>query len=138
MLAHNDDWLVERHVSPDGALVFRIERVSEGAEQGTVAFGFEGQEPHYHPDMFQGHERGDIGVARAVASALINDRMVIVTTYRSGEAVCEILEDMSIERELWAPDDPMDFRFWTGRRIARAELLEGSVDYVPVSTQIFA
>lgn len=119
--------VLARHVSPDGELVFRVER-----ESGIISFGFEGLVWHLHPDGFDARGRSPERVALDVVDDLISDRMVIVTEYEGGQLRRHILETVQMEIEFVGAQTRLEFRLWSGRPIDRSELLEGSVDYKPL------
>lgn len=122
--------LLDRRVSPDGALHFRIERFDDG----RLAFGFEESDWHQHPDMFEANGRTPEQVAFAFADDLVNDRLIIVRSHEEGEERYWVLDTIEYELELSGTYALLQFRLWSGRRIDRAELLEGSVDYKPLAS----
>lgn len=119
--------ILARHVSPDGELVFRVER-----EDGVISFGFEGLTWHLHPDTFEVNGRTPEQVALDVVGDLINDRMVVVIDRSDGQLEYGILETIELEPWVYGVEAPLEFRFWSGRQVARTELLEGTVDYKPL------
>lgn len=122
--------LLDRRVSPDGVLHFRIERY----EDGRLAFGFEESDWHQHPDMLQANGRTPEQVALAFAEDLVNDRLIIIRNRGDDEDRYWVLDTIEYELELSGTYALLEFRYWSGRRIDRAELLEGSVVYKPLAS----
>lgn len=129
--------LLARHVSPDGALIWRVERETEPDGRQTVSFGFEGLPWHLHPETFAANGRTAERIALDVTASLIGDRHIVVTRREGGETEHGLLETIELELELWGAYADLEFRFWSGRRVARAELLEGSVIYEPLGEMAF-
>jgi hypothetical protein len=127
--------LLERHVSSDGALIWRVEREPE--PDGTISFGFEGADWHLHPDDFEPEGRTLEQIARDVTADVIENRVIIVTLHENGKIDRYLLETVELELELNGTYADLAFRFWSGRRIERAELLEGSVDYKPLGQILY-
>jgi hypothetical protein len=127
--------LLARHISPDGALVWRVEREPE--PDGTISFGFEGQDWHLHPDVFEPRGRTPEQVVRDVTADLIEDRYIVVTLRENGSVEHGILETIELELEINGTYADLTFRFWSGRRVDRAKLLEGSVDYKPLGQRLY-
>jgi hypothetical protein len=70
--------LVARHVSPDGELVWRIEREVEADGRVVVSFGFEGLDWHLHPEFFLANGREPLAVALDVTEDLVSDSSIVV------------------------------------------------------------
>ena len=120
--------VLDRRTSPDGLLHIRIERYDDG----SLAFGFEESDWHQHPDMFDAKGRTPEQVAWAFADDLVNDRLVIV--HNRQEDRYWVLDTIEYEPELSGTYAPLEFRYWSGGRIDRAELLEGAIDYKPLGS----
>ena len=121
--------VLARCTSPDGALVFCVERETERDGRAVVSFGFEGLSWHLHPDLFEAQGRSPEQVALDVVGGLINDRLIVVIDRSDDLLEYRILETIESELELSGTNAPLGFRFWSGRGVDRAELLQGSVDY---------
>jgi len=120
--------VLDRRTSPDGRLHFRVERHGDG----TLAFGFEECDWHQHPEMLQARGRTPEQVAQAFADDLINDRLVIV--HNRQEDRYWVLDTIEYELELSGTYAPLEVRYWSGRSIDRAELLEGSIAYTSLGS----
>jgi hypothetical protein len=123
-----DAEVLDRRTSPDGVLHFRVERYDDG----RLAFGFEESDWHQHSDMFDARGRTPEQVAMAFADDLVSDRLVIV--HGKGDDNYWVLDAIEQELEYYGAYALLEFRFWSGRGTDRAELLEGSVDYKPLSS----
>ena len=125
--------LLARHVSPDGQLVWRIERETEASGKVVISFGFEGLDWHLHPDFFEANGRSPEQIADDVTAGVIEDRhVVVIETFPDDPFRMYLLETIEQELELSGTYADLRFRFWSGRSIDRAELLEGTVDYKPL------
>jgi len=119
--------VLARHVSTDGTLTLVVQRLIE-ADGPLIILGFEESPWHVHPELFSS-EPPEV-VALSLVDDIINDRMVIVVD-RSDDLYISLLDTVEELLELHGALVPLEFRFWSGRRIDRAELLEGSVIYKP-------
>lgn len=107
--------LVRRTLEPDGSML--------------VTLGFEESPWHVHPELFSS-DLPEVA-ALSIVDDVISDRMVIVVDRSDGDLYISLLDTIEELLEFSGTYAPLEFRFWSGRRIARAELLEGSVTYKP-------
>jgi hypothetical protein len=125
--------VLARHVSPDGELVWRVEREEEANGRIVISFGFEGGPWHLHPESFEAHGRSPEQIASDVTNNLLHDRYVVVTEIRpAGEKEVRLLATIEYELEFSGTYAELRFRFWNGRPVDRAELLEGTVAHTPL------
>jgi hypothetical protein len=126
--------LLARHVSLDGALVWRVERETEAEGRVTISCGFEGLPWHLHPDQFEPHGRSAEQIAADLTAGVLGDRHLIVTDGPEGARIRRwLLTDLELEglAEDSSSSDH-EYRFWSGRRVELAELIAGTVATVPL------
>ena len=121
--------VLARHVSPDEALTLVVQRLREADGSALILVGFEESDWHVHPELFSSDPPD--AVALGIVDDVINDRMVIVIEYPDGDPYISLLDTIEDVLEYAGTYASIEFRFWSGRRIDRAELLEGSVPYKP-------
>ena len=103
---------VTRHVSPDGALIFRIEEYADG----DFALGFEGFPWHTHGDLL-GH-RMQCSVREAIhrfLNELIENRSIIAVRSLESAISNVWITDEPDEPDRYAqPGEVTIYRYWDG------------------------
>jgi hypothetical protein len=130
--------LVARHVSPDGELVWRIEREVEADGRVVISFGFEGLDWHLHPEFFSANGREPLAIALDVTDDLVSDRSLVVISHWPGRVEYSILDDLEVLVEFKQLEEELGFRFWSGRQVSVDDLKDGKVTYKPLGAQWLA
>jgi hypothetical protein len=125
--------VLHRHVTEDGSLVWRVERHREGAG-ATIIMDFDGLPWHMHPEVVERRGRSDEKIADDVTAALLADKLVILTV-RSGSIVeHKPLFDLETELATKPNEELWTLRFWSGRTVTVEDLIDGRVDYLPLTS----
>ena len=123
-----------RRVSPDGALIWLVQRYQDEQGEFDFAFGFESGNSgwHSHPDMLDAPGKSREQVVSEVTDDVTNDRMLIKATVRGDWVEHALLGDLETEVDyLVDVDDQISIRFWSGRSVSFDELIDGAVAYRP-------
>ncbi len=123
--------LIARHVSPDGQLVFRIER-----EEGAVSFGFEGLPWHLHPDQIASDETDPVQVAKSFTTDLIEDRYLIVINKFHERTAYRIAFSLEVEIDSKPSEQGLAFRFWSRGAVSVDDLIEEKAVFTPLSESL--
>ena len=108
--------LVEEHRTPDGLLLFVVER----ADDGDLSLGFDGSSPHTHGDILAALSGLPIEAAvRQYIDALLSGQSVIAVS-RVGGVVREAwVADPPYEADQYTPpEETIEFRRWDGSAVA--------------------
>jgi hypothetical protein len=122
--------LVEE-VSPDGELVLWARRHVEQSGEVVVSIGFGHADWHIHPELFdlcQGKSAEQ--AARDIVADVVADRMLVVTNSVPGFRQVTIAGPLELELDVLAPNETLEFRFWSGRQVAVEDLIDRKVTYL--------
>jgi len=139
-----DRTAIARHQSPDGELVWRVERSDDAAGGAVFSAGFEGGFWHVHPDQLE--RTGEpLAVLLKVTEQLLTDRLIIVEERRPvpdapGEISLERrpLGNLDFDLQLKENDENWKLRLWSGRVITIEDVIDGKVDYEPLDLKMYA
>jgi len=135
--------VVARHVSPDGKLVWRVQRDVTADGNAEYSGGFEGRAWHLHAELMS---RGGDPLANilALTDDLLADRLVIVKGSRpmqdspsETDVAYWLLDELEGEVEFNPNDSMLEFRFWSGRRLSVEDLIDGKVEFLGLSPKYF-
>jgi hypothetical protein len=133
---HRGEVLV-RHVSSDGALIWRVEKSL--LPDGTAAYvaGFEGLLWHIHPESLD-RPGAPLDRVLAVTDDLLADRMLVIeetwpsTGPDDPARSLRLMTDLDEEIAFKANDETWRLRFWSGRSVDVDDLIDGKVVYLPL------
>ena len=125
--------ILHRILSPDGLLVWRIEREAEADGRMIISMGFEGLSWHLHPEDFVRRNRTDEEIAADVTTALIGDRLLVLVVRDGDFHEFRLLDDIEQELDAKSNDETWVLRFWSGEAVSIDRLIDREVDYLPVS-----
>ena len=111
--------VANEYVNPDGTL--------------GIAIGFVGAPWHIHPP--EELEGGGLALqwARDLVADVINNRMLIVTCRDEGFEEVRLAHSPEFEVDFKGRNESLEFRFWSGQIVSLEDLIDGKVNYVPLS-----
>jgi hypothetical protein len=130
--------LVARHVSPDGELVWRVEREVEADGRVVISFGFEGLDWHLHPEFFLANGREPLTIGLEVTDDLVSDRSVVVISRWPEGVEYSIPDSLEVLVDFKHLEEELSFRFWSGRQVSVDDLIDGAVAYKPLGARWFS
>ena len=110
--------VIERHISPDGALELRVDLVG-----GDWTIGFVGYRWHMHSDILIGYGRTAVPgpAVRVFVDEIIGSRRVIAVHRRDGVMFDVTVPDDFVDRPLKKtfgkyapPGETFELRYWDG------------------------
>jgi len=122
---------LSRHVSPDGELVWVVEEYPEQDGSVGIAMGFADLPWHTHPSLFDDRGRSERRIAADVTTAVLTDRVLIMTRRHGDVVEHAFLDDLELRVDLKSLDVQWSFRFWSGQQVTIEELIDGTVTYLP-------
>ncbi|MGB7210707.1 MAG: hypothetical protein WBD27_18770 [Pyrinomonadaceae bacterium] len=118
----SEEIILEEHISTDGLLSLCVIK----SEDADITIGFVGYPWHTHGDILGG--TSETAAIRSFVDSIINDETIIAFSLINGK-VTDVFptenptDDLDSMRKYGAPDESMEFRYWSGKAIDGSLLL---------------